>query len=240
MENRLQRLGQTQQRELSQDETSVVYILTAIDRPSWQSIALQTLQQAAVQDGCALEIVDPKNFVPPANAFLLPLTLDLPENLDFPGRSLFQQCRDVEGLRSQVTRKFGLTTGTGDYWLPIVLTAKGPLYAEAIAFETGTQTYRQPLHLSDRQRQPLYRFGFQLLQQLAASPAVYLLKFGFWGETLCFDRLLPFPAEMAIASLSVQTPDLFTCHWRCLRGQPIIDLRIDGMTPFVQPTILPL
>jgi hypothetical protein len=86
--------------------------------------------------------------------------------------------------------------------------------------------YCQPIHLPDRQRQPLYQLAYRLLRSLAAPPAVYLMQFGLQEDGIQFDRLLPFPAEPAIASLGVQTPDLFTCHWRCLVGKPIHDLVI--------------
>jgi len=88
-------------------------------------------------------------------------------------------------------------------------------------------SYYQPVHLSDRHRQPLYRLGFQLLDVLSAPPAVYLLQFA-WAEEykVCFDRLIPFPDKPAIASVGVQTPDLFECHWLCITGQPIHDLVI--------------
>jgi hypothetical protein len=41
-----------------------------------------------------------------------------------------------------------------------------------------------------------------------------------------FDRLWPFPASPAIASIQTQQPDLFACHWHCLVGEPIMDLTI--------------
>ncbi|NJK60110.1 MAG: hypothetical protein HC918_07560, partial [Oscillatoriales cyanobacterium SM2_1_8] len=72
--------------------------------------------------------------------------------------------------------------------------------------------------LSDRQRQPLYRAAFLLLDNLAAPPGVYLMQITV--EPLQFDRLLPFPDRPAVASIGVQDPDLFTCHWHCLTGQP--------------------
>ena len=165
-----------------------------------------------------------------------PLTLNLPENLEFPAQSLYQACRDVTGLRQSV-EQLGHLTGVGDFWLPIVLTAKGPLYGEVIGrveddesrrSEPAFKSYRQPVHLSDVWRQPLYQLGHQLLQFLSAPPAVYLLQFGFQEQGIVFDRLLPFPGEPAIASISVQKPDLFTCHWHCLTGQAIYDLQINA------------
>jgi hypothetical protein len=176
---------------------------------------------------------------------LCPLTLALPNTLPFPEQALYQICQDVEGLRFQVTQQLGNCTGDGQFWLPVVLTAKGPLYAEVIQASVratlscrskvsqldaaeGSPPYAQPLHLPDRYRQPLYQLGQRLLSLVSASPAVYLVQFGFQGEEIVFDRLFPFPAAPAIASLGVQTPDLFECHWRCLTQQPIRDLRISG------------
>jgi hypothetical protein len=104
----------------------------------------------------------------------------------------------------------------------------------------GMPSYAQPLHLPDRYRQPLYQLGQRLLGLVSASPAVYLLQFGFQGEEIVFDRLFPFPAAPAIASLGIQTPDLFECHWRCLTQQPIRDLRIPGAVSYqtYQPNLI--
>jgi len=152
-----------------------------------------------------------------------PLTLELPDGLDFPARTLFERCRSVEALR-QMVASWGEQTGEGTAWLPIVWTAKGPLYGEAIAPHGAG--YTQPLHLSDALRQPLYALGNRLLRSLEALPAVYLLQFGYAEQGIWFDRLIPFPAEPAIASVGVQSPDLFQCHWRCLTNQPILELLI--------------
>lgn len=165
---------------------------------------------------------------------LCPLTLELPPTLPFPAHAVYSACRDVNVLRQQLAA-WQYAIGSGAFWLPIVLTAKGPLYAEVIGLDLATapaatpseRRYVQPVHLDDAQRQPLYALGQQLLRSLSAPPSVYLMQFGWQGETLCFDRLLPFPAAPAIASINVQTPDLFACHWACLAGQPIVDLLID-------------
>ncbi|MBD1931535.1 MULTISPECIES: hypothetical protein [Cyanophyceae] len=156
-----------------------------------------------------------------------PLTLNLPENLDFPAQSVYNACRDVTGLR-QLVEQLGYATGVGNFWLAVVLTAKGPLYSEVIGKDEVSEglKYRMPVHLSDSQRQPLYQLGYKLLQYLSAPPSVYLLQFGFSDQNLVFDRLLPFPAPSAIASIGIQKPDLFVCHWHCLTGQPIYDLEI--------------
>lgn len=159
-----------------------------------------------------------------------PLTLDVPETLEFPGKAIFQACSQVTSLREQV-QKIGYATADSpqcpsDLSLPVVLTAKGPLYGEVIAQGKTNSVYEQPVNLPDKQRQPLYHLAYELLQSLLAPPAVYLLQFSLSQENINFDRLLPFPTEAAIASLGVQEPDLFTSHWLCLTNQPIFDLTI--------------
>lgn len=166
----------------------------------------------------------------PADAVVCPLTLEVPESLVFPGQRLFSICRDVEAVRQRV-QQLAYPVGMGEFWLPIVLTGKGALYGEVIApSEAGS--FLQPVHLSDRWRQPLYRLAQRLLTSLTAPPAVYLMQFGFAGGQVCFDRLLPFPALPATASIGVQTPDLYACHWRCLTHQPIVDLAIEGSAKY--------
>lgn len=159
-----------------------------------------------------------------------PLTFDVPETLEFPGKGIFQACSQVTSLREQV-QKIGYATADSpqypsDLYLPVVLTAKGPLYGEVIAQGKTNSVYEQPVNLPDKQRQPLYHLAYVLLQSLLAPPAVYLLQFSLSQDKIIFDRLLPFPAQAAIASLGVQDPDLFTCHWLCLTNQPIFDLTI--------------
>jgi hypothetical protein len=208
--------------------------------------AAVALKQAihSEQPDCLVNLVSPdialeKKSSLPHDLLLCPLTLNLPGELEFPSKQIYQVCQDVEQLRQQVAQRLGYATGVGEFWLPIVLTAKGPLYAEVIAVaepaplpERSTEplslTYYQPFHLSDRWRQVVYQLGWQLLRSLSAPPATYLVQFGFQDEQICFDRLFPFPAPPAIASLGIQTPDLFTCHWRCLMDKPILDLKITG------------
>lgn len=182
--------------------------------------------------------------VPGSDVLVCPLTLHLPENLEFPARTVYERCLDVEGLRSWVQQQWQYPTGTGNLWLPIVLTAKGPLYAEVIGRRAETVTtqpsdallkspaatnsveYTQPVHLTDAWRQLLYPLARGLIQWLGAPPATYLMQFSFQHEKICFDRLWPFPAAPALASLGVQVPDLYLCHWYCVTGRPILDLAI--------------
>ena len=163
-------------------------------------------------------------------SLILPLTLDLPDRVEFEGKSVFQACRDLAALQQQV-KAWGYAIGSGDLWLPIVLTARGPLYAEAIGRSSPTAAqapevapYVQPVHLPDLWRQPLYALGHRLLQHLQAPAAVYLLQFSLQSGELCFDRLIPFPDLPTLASVGVQSPDLLLCHWLCVTGQPITDL----------------
>jgi hypothetical protein len=177
------------------------------------------------------------------SSILCPLTLALPKWLAFPAQPVYQACQNVEGMRQQVSQ-WHYKTGDGNGWLPIVLTGKGALYAEAIGVQGKPTTieadlnayqYFQPVHLVDVQRQSLYGLAQRLLRSLIAPPSVYLLQFGFYGETLQFDRLIPFPAAPAIASIKLQEPDLFACHWRCLTHQPILDLTISNSSSGVKP-----
>jgi hypothetical protein len=203
----------------------------------------------------AVQDLTPKamEYLQSPEVLLCPLTHKIPSQLHFSGKALWQRCGDWERLSPQITA-WGYTIGQGQYWLPIVLTTKGPLYAEVIgAEEIGTEAmgripgndppppashYIQPVHLSDAERQPLYAFGFRLLRFLSATPGTYFLQFGRQAQdqnqALCFERLWPFPIQAAIASLGVQTPDLFTCHGRCLIGLPILDLQISGQAHYRQ------
>lgn len=174
---------------------------------------------------------------PPADpeTIYCPLTIDLPPSFEFPARKIFQACRDIEGRRQWVERELGIATGLnqnkswfGDLWLPVVLTAKGVLYGEAIAEGELPNSYCQPVDFPDSVRQTLYRVSYNLLEAIAAPPAVYLLQFGMRQGQILYDRLWPFPAAPATASLGVQVPDLYECHWLCLTHQPLSDLTIAG------------
>ncbi|MEG3894830.1 MULTISPECIES: hypothetical protein [unclassified Microcoleus] len=165
--------------------------------------------------------------IAPGGAIVCPLTLEVPENLVFPGRDVYRFCRNVSAARDRVAQELLFPVGEGNFWLPVVLTAKGPLYAEAIKL-SGELSYSQPVHLSDVWRQQLYELAYGLLALLNAPPATYLMQFGFVGERICFDRLWPFPAAPAIASVGVQEPDLFACHWYCLTNKPIYDIEISS------------
>jgi hypothetical protein len=160
-----------------------------------------------------------------------PLTIQLPDDFEFPGHDIYKACRDIKARRRWVKQNLGYKicshhSQLGDFWLPVVLTAKGPIYGEMIGEGGIPNSYQQPIDLPDRQRQNLYYLAHRLLQSLSSLPGVYLLQFGFQDRDIVFDRLWPFPAAPAISSIKVQQPDLFTCHWYCLTDRPILDLTI--------------
>jgi hypothetical protein len=175
------------------------------------------------------EIVDSVEFVtvaelPPvanAKAIYCPLTLNLPSTFEFWGQSINRVCQDIDRLRDLAAATTGVKVGDGgNLWLPVIWTARGPIYGEVIG-KNGSD-YHQPIHLEDIDRQPLYQFGYQLLTQLTAPPATYLVQFSKAETGIIFDRLFPFPAIPALASIRVQHPDLFDCHWRCITRQSIV------------------
>jgi hypothetical protein len=174
--------------------------------------------------------------------FVCPLTLHWPIQPSliqpsFENAAAFLHCREVNALRQKVV-EHQLTNhvGSGNCWLPVVLTQRGVLYGEVVGLLPTSPpeptAYRQPFHLDDRWRQPLYRLAHSLLTLIHAKPTTYFVQFSFDGDTLVFDRVWPFPIPGAIASLGVQHPDLFTCHWYCMTGRPILDLGIPGSTPY--------
>jgi hypothetical protein len=157
------------------------------------------------------------------------LTIQLPDWFRFSSRDIYKACKDVEGRRQWVERKLGYKTSIkdsclGNLWLPVVVTTKGSFYGEVIGEGAIPNCYEQPIDLSDESRQSLYYLADQLLKSLSATPSVYLLQFRLLGKEIVFDRLWPFPAAPALASLGHQKPDLFSYHSQCLLGQPLLKL----------------
>ena len=152
--------------------------------------------------------------------------------------SVYGACDAVSEVRDWVQNTLGystvasaLDTDQGKYWLPIILTARGPIYGEVIGL-TDQGKYHQPIPLADPIKQPLFHLAYELVHYLSAPPAVYLMQIKLakdnQGELslLAFDRLIPFPSAPAIASVGVQEPDLFVCHSRCVQRQSITDVII--------------
>ena len=158
-----------------------------------------------------------------------PLTIHLPYYFNSPAKDIFSACKDIVGRRHWVENNLGYKTSFGDHWLghlwlPVILTKKDILYAEIIGEGEMPNSYEQPIMLSKRHRQSLHHLARNLLDSLSAIPAVYLIQFSLHKDEIVFDRLWPFPAAPALASLRFQDPDLFTCHWQCLTNQPIGEL----------------
>ena len=212
-------------------EKMVAALKRAIAANSPETIEVEVVAAASLWSDSAKLTADECNLI------CCPLTIQLPDSVKFPAKAIYQACQDIKGRRRWVERNLAYKTSIGDswlgdLWLPVVLTAKGPLYGEVIGEGAIPNSYEQPVELADEQRQRLYHLASQLLQSLSAPPAVYLLQFSLRRKEIVFDRLWPFPAAPAIASLGVQKPDLFTCHWYCLTNQPIRDL-----TTIPQPVI---
>ncbi len=166
-----------------------------------------------------------------AGRIYCPLTIQLPKWLVFPSQKIYQSCQDILGRRTWVEEHLKCKSNPnlnwlGDLWLPVVWTADGPLYGEVIGEGVMPNAYEQPVELADNLRQALYSLASQCLEALEAPPSVYLLQFSVIEQEIVFDRLWPFPAAPAIASLGVQSPDLFSCHWQCLTDQAIAEIQI--------------
>lgn len=140
-----------------------------------------------------------------------------------PSTDLLEHCRGVE----LVSLALDLPTRAQTIILPLVVTARGVLYAEAIA-QSGN-LYWQPEPLSDKHRQVLYRLAQSLVGVggVPVPPGVYLVYCSVQPGRLDFARLVPYPDQSSLITLSTQTPDLFECHWRCVLGLPVVELRID-------------
>jgi len=214
----------------------VLIVDPAPEEDGGQQRSLTALQSAIQADQGAIALYTPEMMPALSDGDIVcPLTLDIPAGVDHPGQSIYQACHDVDRLREFVQERWEFGVGRGQFWLPVVWTPKGPLYGEVIGLsEPGTclssdpwqWPYQQPWHFGDRWRQPLYHLAYRLLRFLVAPPATYLMQFGVGGEKPYFDRLWPFPGPPAIASIGVQQPDLFHCHWFCVTGKPLRDLEI--------------
>lgn len=165
-----------------------------------------------------------------------PLTIQLPEYINFPTRKIYSDCKDIVQRRRWVEQNLGFKTSVGDswlghLWLPVVLTADEAIYAEVIGEGEIPNSYEQPVTIPNHQLKSLYKLADGLLDSLSAPPAVYLIQFSFHKGEIVFDRLWPFPAAPALITLKTQQPDLFACHWSCLINKPIANLTISDAMP---------
>jgi hypothetical protein len=156
-----------------------------------------------------------------AKAIYCPMTLAVPPAFQFWGQSIGQTCQQIDLLRDLVATTIGFKVSDGgNLWLPIIWTAGEPIYGEVIG-KSEENNYRQPIHIEEIDRRSIYQLGARLITQLNAPPATYLVQFSQTDTGIMFDRLFPFPAIPALASVGIQHPDLFACHWRCITNQSI-------------------
>jgi hypothetical protein len=205
--------------------SNIVVILD--DTPASQKLGIAMLGSIGeIVSSVQFMTVTELSSIADSDTIYCPLTLNIPATFKFWGQSIGKTCQHLDLVRELVTAKTGIkSVPDGNLWLPVIWTARGPIYGEVIG-ESDPETYRQPIHFDDLDRQSLYQLGYQLLTELAAPPATYLLQFSKQAREIIFDRLFPFPAIPAIASIAVQHPDLFECHWRCITGQSITNVYV--------------
>lgn len=224
-----------------QEKNKIVPISPATDKmvkALEKEIASQTIGKNQTEESIEIEVAPAVKLKsqhnesnPEKTTIYCPLTIEIPNYFVFPAQEIYQTCKDVSRLRTEVKERLGYrvdreTSLFGDLWLPIILTAKGPVYGEVIGEGAIPNSYQQPIHLNDRLRQSVYKLAYQLLNFLQATNSVYLLQFSCHGQEIIFDRLWPFPAAPALASLNKQQPNLYACYWYCLTNQPIPELII--------------
>lgn len=157
-----------------------------------------------------------------------PLTIQLPQWLNFPGQTIYQACQEIAPRRQWVSEHLDLplcndANWLGDHWLPIIVSGDEIQCAPLIHEGMMPNVYdllsweATPYH---RHRSQLERVAHGLIQALNAPPGVYLLQFSL-SQTILFDRLWPFPAAPAIATIGYDSLNLFAHHWRCLNNLPI-------------------
>ncbi len=156
-----------------------------------------------------------------------PLTIKLPDWFNFSGRKVYDACRNLERRRKWVKQNFGYKTSydniwLGDLWLPIIYANGESTFGSVICEGMMPNQYHQPFDLPLEIRPQLKKLASELLDSIQAIPSVYLLQFKLVKNEIIFDRLWPFPATPAIASINnPHQPNLYSCHWLCLSNQPL-------------------
>ncbi len=163
---------------------------------------------------------------PDPDVIYCPLTIEVPHWLSWTGQKIYQDCKDVKGRRQWVDRMLGYKTSIrdswlGDLWLPIAVTPRELIYGEIIGEGAFPNSYEQPISLKNSLSHPLHELAQGLLESLDAPPSLYLLQFRLKGQNIVFDRLWPFPAAPAIASLTDPHSNLFSWYWQCLTNQSL-------------------
>lgn len=166
---------------------------------------------------------------PSSRTIYCPLTIQIPEIVDFPARECFRACQNVKDRRAWVQNQRGFKVSTeepglGDRWLPIVFDGSSVQFGEVIGEGEQPNAYQQPVAIAQSQLRALQALAVPLLKEIAAPPSVYLLQFLSEGSDVLFDRLWPFPAAPAIASLNRAPADLFGLYWQCIKQQQLLQV----------------
>ena len=109
-------------------------------------------------------------------------------------------------------------------WKRGVIKVALPSAGEIIGEGAFPNSYEQPITLKNSLRGSLHELAQELLESLNAPTSLYLLQFRLKGQNIVFDRLWPFPAAPAIASLTYSHLNLFSCYWQCLTHQNLPSL----------------
>lgn len=157
-----------------------------------------------------------------------PLTIQIPPALRLPAQDIFQACQDISGRREWVSQQLEIkvnlgSNSFGDRWLPVIVSPDGLRFGEVIGEREVPNAYQQPIEVNKQHRKPLMTLARKLIENLKAPPSVYLLQFSVLEGEIVFDRLWPFPAAPAIASLSNPEPNLYALYWQCIRKQQLIE-----------------
>ncbi len=151
-----------------------------------------------------------------------PLTIKLPDWFNFSAKRVYKICSNLENRRKWVKQHFGYQTSSdnsllGDLWLPIIFKPRKTIYADIIGEGEMPNSYQQLPSFPETSKNLVCTLASQLLESINATPAVYLLQFKIIKDNIIFDRLWPFPATPAIATINnKQQTDLFTHHWQCI------------------------
>lgn len=183
-----------------------------------EQVGAETRQAEVVPIQAPQDMLPALSAAEPIQPLLVPCTLSLP-SLAALGTllpmgwtdALVQRCRDVAGLRAWVAEQdagLGVLDPKGQPepalqvgWLPLIVTARGVLYGEAIAADSQVDSgdpvalqripYRQPWHLNDRQRQQLYGVGRSLATELNLPWGVHLMQFREYSHSRASKSLDP-------------------------------------------------
>jgi hypothetical protein len=147
--------------------------------------------------------------------------------LPIPAQDIFRACQDIKARREWVAQKLAVKVNLGDStlgnrWLPIIVQPQGLRFGEIIGERELPNAYQQPAEVDKKLLKPLMSLANKLIDSLNAPPSVYLLQFAVVNGEIVFDRLWPFPAAPAIASLTHAEPNLYQLYWQCIRKHQLV------------------